>query len=159
MWKLELHLGRKLVWLECNLHTGELLLRHLIVDLDSATDMDINPNFTRIFVGPPLIRLHDKIIQDLSTDQHYGYRIVCAVRDGVLPAMLALLEIRPVNHSHWLTTGNRLLRLWVSKHKLKGKNHLKNLQFIEEFIIGVYYPCWFNVKVKHSSQEIDLCIQ
>ena len=26
----------------------------------------------------------------------------------------------------------------------------ENLQFIVEFIIGLYYPCWFNVKVKHS---------
>lgn len=67
----------------------------------------------------------------------------------MLPARLALLEIGPVNHSRWLTTANRLLRLWVSKHRLKGKN-LKNLPFIVEFIIGVYYPCWFNVKVKHS---------
>ncbi|KAI4796469.1 hypothetical protein KUCAC02_026971 [Chaenocephalus aceratus] len=165
--KLELHLGRKLVWLVCNLHTGELPLHHLIVGLDgptlsdsklsgpigklldSITDLDINPNFTRIFVGPPLIKLPDKVIQDLSTDQHYGYKMVCAVRDGVFPARLALLEIGPVNHSRWLTTANRLLRLWVSKHRLKGKK-LKNLQLIVEFIIGVYYPCWFNVKVKHS---------
>lgn len=167
MRKLELHIGRKLVWLVCNLHTGELPLRHLIVALDgptlsdnklsgtigklldSVTELDINPNFPRISVGPPLIKLSDKVIQDLSTDQHYGYKIVCAVRDGVLPARIALLEIGPVNHSRWLTTANRLLRLWVSKHGLKGKN-LKNLRFIVEFIIGVYYPCWFKVKVNHS---------
>lgn len=167
MRKLELHLGRKLVWLVCNLHTNEFPLRHLIVHLDgptlshnqfsgpigkllvSATDMDINPNFTPIVVGPPLVKLPDKVIDDLSTDQHYGYRMVCAIRDGVLPARLALLEIGPVNHSRWLTTANRLLRLWVAKHGLKGK-HLKNLKSIVEFIIGVYYPCWFNVKVKHS---------
>ncbi|KAJ8352253.1 hypothetical protein SKAU_G00237290 [Synaphobranchus kaupii] len=37
MQKLELHLGRKLVWLVCNLHTRELPLRHLIVDLDGPT--------------------------------------------------------------------------------------------------------------------------
>ncbi|KAG0715635.1 hypothetical protein GWK47_011485 [Chionoecetes opilio] len=118
--------------------------------LDSATDFEINPNFTRISVGPPPNKLPDKVIQNLSTDQHYGYKIVCAVRDGVLPVGLALLEIGPVNHSSWLTTANRLLRLWVKQqHGLKGKN-LKNLHFILEFIIGVYYPCWFNVKVKHS---------
>ena len=167
MRKLELHIGRKLVWLVCNLHTGELPLRHLIVALDgptlsdnklsgtigklldSVTELDINPNFPQISVGPPLIKLSDTVIQDLSTDQHYGYKIVCAVRDGVLPARIALLEIGPVNHSCWLTTANRLLRLWVSKNGLKGKN-LKNLRFIVEFIIGVYYPCWFKVKVNHS---------
>ena len=75
MQKLELHLGRKLVWLVCNLHHGE----------------------------------------------HYGYKIVCAIRNGVLPAGLALLEIGSVNHSRWLTTANRLLRLWVSKHGLKER--------------------------------------
>jgi hypothetical protein len=167
MRKLELKLERKLVWLVCNLHTGELPLRHLIVGLDgptvsdnkfsgtigklldSATELEVNLNFTRISVGPPLIKLPDKVIEDLSTDQHYGYKMVCAVRDGVLPAGLALLEIGPLNHSRWLTTANRLLRLWVSKHGLERKN-LKNLKCIVEFIIGVYYPCWFNVKVKHS---------
>ncbi|QQP41163.1 Uncharacterized protein FKW44_015445 [Caligus rogercresseyi] len=114
----------------------------------SVANLDINPNFNCICVGPPLIKLPDEVIQDLSTDQHYGYKIVCAVREGVLPAKLALLEIGPVNHSRWLTTANRFLRLWVSKHGLRGKN-LKNLQLIVEFIIGVYYPCWFNAKVKH----------
>ena len=91
MRKLELHLRRKLVWLVCNLHTNELPLRHLIAHLDgptlshnqfsgpigkllaSATDMDINPNFTPIIVGPPLMKLSNKVIEDLSTDQHYGY--------------------------------------------------------------------------------------
>ncbi|KAG0725262.1 hypothetical protein GWK47_038964 [Chionoecetes opilio] len=168
MRKLELHLWRKLVWLVGNVHTGVLPLRHLIVGLDgptlsdkkisgsigklldSATDFEINPNFTGISVGPPPNKLPDKVIQDISTDQHYGYKIVCAVRDGVLPVGLALLEIGPVNDNRWLTTANRLLRLWVKQHGLKEKNR-KNLHFILEFIIGVYYPCcWFNVKVKHS---------
>ena len=40
MRKLELHIGRKLVWLVCNLHTGELPLRHLIVALDGPTLSD-----------------------------------------------------------------------------------------------------------------------
>ena len=64
MGKLELHLGKKPFWLVCNLHTGELPLRHFIIDLDgpmvsgnklsgplgellnSVTDLKINPNFT-----------------------------------------------------------------------------------------------------------------
>ena len=37
---LELHLGRKLVWLVCTLHSGELALCHLIVDLDGPTLAD-----------------------------------------------------------------------------------------------------------------------
>ena len=96
MRKLELHLGRKLNWLVCNLLTNELPLRRLILELDgptvsdntfsgpigklldSATEMDINAKFTRISVGHPLIILPEKVIQDLSTDQHYGYRMIAA---------------------------------------------------------------------------------
>ena len=129
-------------------------MRHLIIDLDGLTisdskfsgpigkllhfvvDLEINPNFTQMSIGPPLIKMPEEVIQDLSTDQHYGYKIVCAIRDGMFPSNLALLEIGPVNHSCWLTTANRLLRLWVSKHGLKGKI-LKNLQLIVKFIIGV----------------------
>ena len=57
-----------------------------------------------------------------------------------------------MNHSRWLTTANRLLRLWVSKHRLNRKNS-NNLRFIVEFIIAVYYPHLFKVKVKHSGIE------
>ena len=32
---------------------------------------------------------------------------------------------------------------------LTEKNH-KNLRLIIEFIVGVYFPCWFQIKVKHS---------
>ena len=99
----------------------------------------VNLNLTPMFVGPPLIKLPDQVIEDLATDQHYGIgnKMVCTIRDGVLSVRLALLEIVPVNHSRWLTTENRLLRLWVWRHGLKGTN-LKNLQFTVEFIIGVY---------------------
>ena len=163
-------LERKLVWLVCCLHTNELPLRHLITNLDgktsgnntftgpigkllpSVTELDMNQNFQRICCGPPLIKLPEEVIKDLSTDQHYGYLIVCAIRSGVLPSKLALLEIGPVNHSRWLTTANRILRLWVSKHPLRRKAQ-KNLTFLVEFIVGVYYPCWFNIKVKHSWVE------
>ena len=40
------------------------------------------------------------------------------------------------------------MRMWVSKHGFKGKN-LTNLRLIVEFIVGVYYPMWFESKVKH----------
>ena len=167
MHKLELKLERKLVWLVCNLHTNELPLRNLLINLDgptlsnnqfsgsigkalsNATEYDINPNFTPISIGPPLIELPEEVIGDLSTDQHYGYKIVCAIREGKLPKELSLLEIGPVNHSRWLTTANRVLRLWVSKNRF-DRNHQKNLQYLAEFVIGVYYPCWFQAKVKHS---------
>ena len=52
-------------------------------------------------------------------------------------------------HSRWLTTANRLMRLWVSQHSLEGRE-LENLRLIVEYIVGIYVPMWFEIKVKHS---------
>ena len=70
MHHVEEKLQRKLVWIVCDLHTGELPLRHLITALDgntlsnnkwsghlgkmldSATDLEINPEFIQISIGP-----------------------------------------------------------------------------------------------------------
>ena len=89
------------------------------------------------------------MINDLSTDQYYSYLIISAIRSGVIPDRLACLEVGPVSHFRWLTTACRFCRIWVSPHGLKGKN-LTNLRMIVEFIVGVYFPNWFNIKVKHS---------
>ena len=63
---IEKKLGRSLVWIVCDLHTGELPLRHLIQALDgktlsnnkwsgllgkmldTVTELDVNPNFKAI---------------------------------------------------------------------------------------------------------------
>ncbi|XP_065676742.1 uncharacterized protein LOC136092430 [Hydra vulgaris] len=145
---VELKLDKKLNWLICALHTNELPLRHLIVELDgktlsnnkwsgdlgklldTVTDLEINKNFEMVTLA-------------------YGYRILTAIRSGVLPENLINLEIGRVSHSRWLTTANRFCRLWVSVHFLTEKN-LRNLRLIIEFIVGVYFPCWFQIKVKHS---------
>ena len=167
MHHVEVKLGRKLVWIVCDLHTGELGLRHLVTALDgrtlssnkwsgplgkmldSATDLEINPNFERIEIGPPLPNLTDEVIRELSTDQSYGYRIVSAIRSGTVPKDLALLQIGPVCHSRWLTTALRFMRIWISIHNIRGKT-LKNLKMIVEFCVGVYMVNWFNIKI-HSN--------
>ena len=77
----------------CNLHTNELGLRHLIISLDGltkcgkswsgplrkmlnkATDLEINPSFTKIDIGSPLIVLSPEIIKGFSTDQSCADRI------------------------------------------------------------------------------------
>lgn len=160
---LETKLGRRLVWIVCDLHTGELGLRHLIIALDGptisnnkwsgklgkmlddATDLEINPKFPKIDSAPQLPQLSEEVIRDLSTDQSYAYRITEAIRTGVLPEGLALLEIGPVSHSRWLTTALRFCRIWVSKHGLRKKQQ-ENLQLIVEYIVGVYIPNWFTIK-------------
>ena len=57
-----------------------------------------------------------------------------------------------INYPSIYTTCFRFMRLYVSKRGFKGKN-LTNLKLIVEFIVGVYYPLWFEAKVKHSFIE------
>ena len=164
---LEVGLGRRVVWIICLLHTNELPLRHLIIELDGPTasgdkfmgplgqaldqveDMLYNSKFKVIKAGPDFPDLSQEVIDDLSTDQQYGYRMILAIGTGSVPKDLFLLAIGNVSHSRWLTTANRFLKMWVSLHTFKGKN-LKNLESIVEFIIKVYYTMWFNIKVAHK---------
>ena len=120
--------------------------------MSEVTELEIDPSFKAITAGDDLIELRPEIIKDLSPDQYYGYLMVKAIRSGILSEDLAMLEIGPVNHARWNTTGNRFLRMYVSKHGFKGKQK-KNLILIIEFLVGVYYPCWFMNKVKNNWLE------
>ena len=110
--------NRKLLWVVCDLYTGELRLRWLIEFLDgpaqcsnqgsellgkmlnNATDHETNQDFKKVWkASSPLIYLSPDIIKDLSTDQKYAYQIVTSIKNGVLPKRLELLDIGPVCHS------------------------------------------------------------
>ena len=104
--------------------------------LHRATELDLNPKFHPINIGDPLVELSDEVLKDMSTDQVYGWRIVQDIRSDNLTMDLGLLEIGPVNHARWLTTANRICRIWISNHGLKGKS-LNNLRSLVEYIIWV----------------------
>ena len=121
--------------------------------LNNPTDLEINPDFIKVCESsPPLIYLSPDIIKDLSTEQSCAYQIATSIKTGVLPKRLASLEIDPVCHSRWLTTALRFCRIWVSKYGITGEN-LNKLRLIVEYIVGVYVPNWFNIKVKSSWVE------
>ena len=117
--------------------------------LPKAKDLPINFDFKPIRCGEDLIELSEEVVQDLSSDQLYAYRMVKAVRSGVLPRELALLQPGPICHSRWLTTGCALLRLWVAEHGLSGELLLR-LERIVTFVVTMYFKCWFDIKVKSS---------
>ena len=56
---------------------------------------------------------------------------------------------KPGPVSRWNTTSSKICRIYVSKHGLKG-NTLRSLKQLVEFIVGVYFPCWFQAKVQNS---------
>ena len=99
---LEKMLGWKLFWSIRMLHTNELPLRHLIISLDGPTSsgtgftgpvcrllskvnqMGYNPEFMALPVGEQLIKIPDSVLVTISTDQQMSYRLVKAVKSGVL---------------------------------------------------------------------------
>ena len=54
------------------------------------------------------------------------------------------------SHSRWLTTANAFMRLHVNRHGLTDPAVLKTVKVITIFIMEVYYPCWFEIKVEHD---------
>ena len=84
----------------CVLHLNELPFRHLLKDLDGKTNSDHTfsgpigktlDNAVNLVFNPrgyPLIKLDQEVIDDLSTDQKYGYRMVEAL--GLVLSLLIL---------------------------------------------------------------------
>ena len=167
---IERKIGRKVDWRVCMLHTNELDLRRLIEMLDGKTDsktgwsgylgkllakvMEMRPNFNfkKIDLGADLIELPEEVIKDLSTDQHLLYKRVKAVRSGHLPRDVALRKAGKIVHSRWLNTATTFVEMWQSHHGLKG-DLLDRLETIVTYIVTVYCPMWFNIKVRHSWLE------
>ena len=127
MHRVKVKLGHKLNWLVSALYTIELSLQHLIATLDGktlsnnkwtgnlgkmlehATELEIDQSFPKVSTGDygdPLILLEEDVVNNFSTDQAFGCRMVQAIKSEELPSDLLLLQIGPVNHARWLTTAN-----------------------------------------------------
>ena len=168
---LEESLQRPLHWFICMLHANELPLRHLLADIDGKT------NGPHGFTGPigtklkhcetlpivsfaPIVASIDSItMEELSTDQRYLYEIHQAVSQGKISEALAMRSPGNLNHSRWLTTANRILRLYVAT-----ENPSDNLLCLAYFVMTVYAPMWLKIKTnphvqtgaKHISETLKL---
>ena len=159
---LELLLKKPLQWSICLLHCNELPFRHVFKLLDGTT------NSPDSFNGPigkvlgscvskwPVVRfkrikssglkvLPDEVVNDLSTDQNYAYRMCLAVSKGTVEKSLQLLTVGPIVHSRWLTLACRILRFYVST-----KHPSENLILLAKFCIEVYFPSWFEIKQQNT---------
>ena len=115
---LEKLLHRPLQWVVCLLHTNKLRLRHVFATLDGATsgpDTFAGPigkiiqgpvsswpvtQFKQVFVPiSSFPKLPPYVIDDLSTDQYYAYKICLAIITGNCDDDLQYLEVGPVVHS------------------------------------------------------------
>lgn len=80
---------------------------------------------------------------ELSKDQQYLYDISKAIGTGDYPKELSVRNPGPLSHSRWLTTANRVLRLYISTPL--PSDELKELV---TFILKSYMPLWFQIKKK-----------
>ena len=100
-------------------------------------------NFTAVNVDLPEVDL-----QSLSSDQQYLLDICNAVARGHCPPSLALMSPGKLCHARWLTTANRILRLYVASSEPSD-----NLRLIVEFIMKVYCKMWYTIRRKPSCSE------
>lgn len=157
---LEEKLNRPLHWFVCLLHANELPLRHLISHYDGQTS---GPSS---FTGPigkhlsdceklPVIEFNpipSETIEldslDLSTDQAYLLQLYRAVASGECSSQLALMKPGKIHHARWLTTASRILRLYISTESPSSQ-----LLEIVNFIMAVYVPVWFSIKMNPSASN------
>ena len=154
---LEVLLKRPLQWVVCLLHTNELPLRHIFQYLDGGTkspnafagpigkSLDSNSSQWPVITFKPILNpyfptLPNEVLEELSTDQYYGYRICWAVICGEVDEDLKLLEIGPIVHSRWLTLACRILRLYTATC-----NPSQSLVTLAEYCLKVYFPTWFEI--------------
>ena len=151
---LEEKLERPLHWFVCLLHANELPLRHLMKHIDGKTTGPAT------FNGPIGNKLYDceklditnfaaiesEFINlnsiDLSTDQQYLLQIYNAISSGHCSNHLARKNPGKMHHARWLTTANRILRLYISE-----PNPSSGLGSIVNYIMKMYVPVWFSIKV------------
>ena len=153
-------------WSICLLHFNELPLRHLFEAFDGVTTgprsfsgpigkqiqskIHLNPVVAFEAVGHPdnLLELHDDVANNLSQDQQLLYRYCQAITSGHISDSLSCRIIGPVNHSRWLTSAIRMLRLYMNSDD--PSNELKRLV---NYIVMVYAPMWFSIRYKSSRTE------
>lgn len=154
---LEEKLKKPLQWAICLLHFNELPFRHLFEHLDGKTtgpnsfsgpigkslsncvSLQI-ANFQKIDFDLPIVTA-----KDLSTDQKYLLDISKAIQEGQCSIELARRYPGTIAHSRWLTTANRVLRLYVGTEEPSTA-----LKTLVEYILKVYCTGWFSIKQKHS---------
>ena len=164
---LEKLLGHKCQWVVCNIHTLELLLKHLISSIDGPTSskdgytgtvgkllssvetMKYNPNFRALPSGEEFIQIPDEVVAKMSTDAKISYKLCHAVKSGSLPVDLQEIKCGPLSHARWLTSGERLVYMWTRDHGLTG-NDVKVLETLVKFCLEMYFKMYFDIKVKHN---------
>lgn len=71
--------------------------------------------------------------------------MVLAIGEGKISPQLAAKQPGKMSHARWLTTANRILRLYVATEKPSY-----DLNILTEYVIKVYATTWFLIKYKSA---------
>ena len=124
------------------MHANELPLQHLLSYLDGSTTKPkafsgstgkalVNceklpvVTFEKIDVTLPKVKL-----KDLRTDQKYLWEMCEAISKSECLLALPKKTLGILNHSRWLTTANRLLRLYVA-----SEDPSMNLKYLVTYVM------------------------
>ena len=105
-------------------------------------------NLTIVKIEPTAIFNLDIEPTDLSTDQMYLYKIYRLVSSGMVPESLAKRHPGNISHARWLTTADRLLRLYVAT----GSRD-ESLIILVNFTLKMYAEMWFRKKCIPQAQN------
>src|SRR6218665_2513662 len=83
-----------------------------------------------------------------STDQQYLSEMCQAISAGTCSPDLVARSPEPFVHSKWLTTAHCILRLYVC-----SDDPSDYLKILVTFIMKVFGPVWFHVKIQYSCAE------
>ncbi|KAF2879778.1 hypothetical protein ILUMI_26395 [Ignelater luminosus] len=84
--------------------------------------------------------LPELVADDLGTVQKYFWCLLGKLTPGK--------KTRKLSHSRWLTAAYQTLRLYVST-----KETSNNLKTLSKYVMKVYAPIWFHVKLKPSYKD------
>ena len=83
------------------------------------------------------------LVTDISSDQRYLRDIILAIDMGYVSDQMKRRSPGKLGYAIWLTTANRILRLYVSTEL-----PTVNFKRIVQFTLHVYAACWFGIRAK-----------
>lgn len=85
---------------------------------------------------------------ELSTDQQYLYKICNAISKGKVSLSLSHRDPGKMAHARWITTANRILRLYVAT-----ETPSESLLILSQYVIKVYALLWFEIRSQPSCKN------
>jgi len=87
--------------------------------------------------------LSDTDLPDLSRDETYLYKMIKAVKTGLISSDLLREKPGPMSNVRWLTTADRICRLYVVTEEPSDE-----LCTLKLFIVCYYGPMWYEIKTR-----------